>query len=81
MTVIQKSFYKPTLEEAISEWQDPYLPNDMSDAEDLIHMLIVEIAGKDEVIKSLTKDIQYYRKDWKDQMIQDRGVDLSLIHI
>lgn len=75
MTVIQKSFYKPTLDEAIAEWQDPYLPNDMSDAEDLIHMLIVEIAGKEEAIKELTKDIQYYRKDWKDQMIQDQGLD------
>lgn len=75
MTTIQKSFHKSTLDELIAEWNDPYGCRDVSSAEDLIHMLLVEIAGKEEVIKELTKDIQYYRKDWKDQMIQDQGLD------
>ena len=35
----------------------------------------IELAGKDAVIKELHKEIAYYRKDWKDQMIQDQGVD------
>ena len=36
----------------------------------------VELAGKDAVIKELHKDIAYYRKDWKDQMTQDQGLEV-----
>lgn len=37
--------------------------------------LEVELAGKNAVIDELHKDIAYYRKDLKDQMIQDQGLE------
>ena len=48
-------------ERLLDEWSDPLGSRTMSDAEDLIHMLLVEIAGKEEVIKALETDIQYYK--------------------
>ena len=42
---------------------------------EIAHDALVELAGKDSVIKALHDDIREYRKDWKDQMIQDQGVD------
>ena len=50
-----------TLDRLLKEWRDPLAANTFTDAEDLIHMLLVEIAGKEEVIKSLETDIQYYK--------------------
>ena len=44
-------------------------------AEIIKQYMAIEIAGRDEVIKQLHDDIRYYRKDWKDQMIQDQGLD------
>ena len=44
-------------------------------AEIIKRYIAIQIAGKDEVIKTLHDDIRYYRKDWKDQMIQDQGLD------
>lgn len=38
-----------------------------------IRSLQIEMAGKDAVITELYKDIGYYRKDRRDQMIQDQG--------
>jgi len=64
-----------TLEELLKDWRDPLSAHTVQDAEDIIHMLMVEIAGKESVIKQLTEDIRYYRKDWKDQMIQDQGLE------
>ena len=64
-----------TLDELLKEWNDPLGARTMSDAEDIIHMALVEIAGKEEIIKALHEDIKYYRKDWKDQMIQDQGLE------
>jgi len=60
-----------TLERLLAEWRDPLSANTFSDAEDLIHILLLELAGKEEVIKALTDDIRYYRKDWNTQMLQD----------
>jgi len=64
----------------ITEWLRSYSYNrtsrfheKMKRAADEIDRLRVEIAGKNEVIKVLHEDIRYYRKDWKDQMIQDQG--------
>jgi len=37
--------------------------------------LKIELEGKEAVINALHEDIAYYRKDWKDQMIQDQGID------
>ncbi len=41
--------------------------------------LKIELAGKDAVIKELEKDVAFYKRyqtrDWKDQMIQDQGLD------
>ena len=62
-----------TLKEMLSDWHDPLGAHTMSDAEDLIHALEVELSGKEAVIAALHEDIKYYRKDWKDQMIQDQG--------
>lgn len=39
-----------------------------------IRSLQIEMAGKDAVITELHKDIAYYRKDRRDQMIQDQGL-------
>ncbi|MCP4101723.1 MAG: hypothetical protein GY750_09905 [Lentisphaerae bacterium] len=36
---------------------------------------LIELAGKDAVVKELHEDIAYYRKDRKDQMIQDQGLE------
>jgi hypothetical protein len=47
--------------------------HELQEAEEIIHALRVEIAGKNSVIKALHEDIAYYRKDWKDQMTQDQG--------
>jgi len=47
----------------------------LRDAIEQIDTFVVELAGKEAVIKELHKDIAYYRKDWKDQMIQDQGLD------
>ncbi len=75
MTISQKSFAVQSLDELIAGWDDALGARTMSEAEELIDMLRVEVAGKDEVIKALHKDIKYYRKDWKDQMIQDQGIE------
>ncbi|MCP4101998.1 MAG: hypothetical protein GY750_11295 [Lentisphaerae bacterium] len=64
-----------TLNELLTEWNDPLGARTMSDAEYLIDKLIIELAGKEEVIKELEKDIKYFRKDWKDQMVQDQGLE------
>ena len=52
---------KDLTERLLDEWSDPLGSRTMSDAEDLIHMLLVEIAGKEEIIKALETDIQYYK--------------------
>lgn len=65
------------LEELLAEWSDPLGVREMSDAEELIDLLRSELAGKEEVIKALHEDIRYYRKDWKEQMIQDEGLEGS----
>ncbi len=41
--------------------------------------LKIEIAGKESVIKALHEDLSYYRKEWKDQMKQDQGLDNETI--
>ena len=62
------------LTQMLSDWHDPLGAQTMSDAEDLIHALEAELAGKEAVIATLHEDIKYYRKDWRDQMIQDQGL-------
>ena len=61
------------LEQMLEEWDKD--PNDLDFAESLIQLLRIELAGKESVIKELHGDIEWYRKDWKDQMIQDQGID------
>jgi hypothetical protein len=51
------------LEELLKDWNDPLGARTMSDAEDLIDALQIELAGKESVIKSLRDDIQYYKED------------------
>ena len=63
------------LEQVLRQWDDPYAAHELQEAEEIIHALRVEIAGKESVIKALHEDLNYYRKDWKDQMIQDQGLD------
>lgn len=43
--------------------------------ENEVRELKIELAGKEAVIKALHEDLSHYRKDWKDQMIQDQGAD------
>ena len=43
--------------------------------ENEVKELKIELAGKEAVIKALHEDLSYYRKDWKDQMIQDQGLE------
>lgn len=63
------------LEQALRQWDDLYAVHELQEAEEIIHALRVEIAGKESVIKELHKDVSYYRKDWIDQMIQDQGLE------
>lgn len=48
--------------------------NMCDDLKNKIRDLTVEIAGHTAVIKELQEDIRYYRKDRRDQMIQDQGL-------
>ena len=68
-------------ERLLDEWSDPLGSRTMSDAEDLIHMLLVEIAGKEEVIKALEKDIQYYKRVIKDTLKQQPYMATRVISI
>ncbi len=43
--------------------------------EEQVKELQIEIAGKNEVITALHDDIRYYRKDLKDQITQDHGLE------
>ena len=67
------------LRQLLIEWNDVLGARTVDDAEVLISMLKIELAGKEEVIKALTEDIKYYRKDYNDQMIQDQGLDAQQI--
>ena len=67
------------LRQLLIEWNDVLGARTVDDAEVLISMLQIELAGKEEVIKALTEDIKYYRKDYNDQMIQDQGLDAQQI--
>lgn len=46
----------------------------IKELESHIKELTLQLAGKDSVIKELREDIRYYRKDRKDQLIQDQGL-------
>lgn len=48
--------------------------NKVDDLRAEIRLLQIEMVGKDAVIAELHKDIGYYRKDHRDQMIQDQGL-------
>ena len=48
--------------------------NMCDDLRNKIRDLTVELAGKDAVIQELRNDIAYYRKDRRDQFIQDQGL-------
>ena len=50
-----------TLERLLTEWRDHLDAHTLPEAENLIHMLMLEIAGKEEVIQVLEEDIQYYK--------------------
>lgn len=45
----------------------------IKELESRVKELILQLAGKESVIKELRADIAYYRKDRRDQMIQDQG--------
>jgi len=49
------------LSEMLMEWNDPLGARTMSEAEDLIHELQVEIGGKSGLIKALKDDLEYYK--------------------
>jgi len=69
-----------TLKQLLEDWNEkpsnPLLRDHrtMSDAEDLVNALQLELAAKEEVIKVLHNDIRWYRKDWNTSMIQDQGL-------
>ena len=67
------------LEQALRQWDDPYAAHELQEAEEIIHALRVEVAGKESVIKALHADLSYYRKDLKDRMTQDQGLDNETI--
>jgi len=62
MTVLQKSFTSQTIDDLLAEWNDPYGSRTVGDAEDLISALQIELAGKEEVIKMLHKDVAFYKR-------------------
>lgn len=76
-----------------SDYKD--LLRDIEIRDNRITELKIEIAGKEAVIKELEKDVAFYKryqtekyaqqentyhsKDWKEQMIQDQGLDNETI--
>ena len=46
----------------LKDWNDPLGARTMGEAEDLIHALQVELAGKEFVIKELEKDVAFYKR-------------------
>lgn len=52
------------LTQLLAEWNDPLGARTMSDAEDLIHELQVELAGKESVVKTAQDDKRFYRDAW-----------------
>lgn len=62
------------LDGMLTNWNDRPGLRTAKDAEDLIHVLQLELAGKEGLIKVLQDDLRYYRNDWNDQMIQDQGL-------
>jgi len=62
------------LGELLKDWHDELAVLDIYDAEKIIHLLEIELAGKNAVIAALHDDLGYYRKERKDEMIQDQGV-------
>ena len=59
--IIPKNSNQLLLDELLKDWRDPLSAHEVKDAEDIIHMLLVELAGKDAVISSLAADIAYYK--------------------
>ena len=47
------------LEQALRQWDHPDNEHEMDEAEDIIHMLRVELAGKEAAIKDMHEDIKY----------------------
>jgi hypothetical protein len=62
------------IDELMKGWNYPYKSRTMVNASELINLLQIELAGKDAVIKALHEDIAWYRKDKRDEMIQDQGL-------
>ena len=62
------------LTELLKEWNDPLGANTMSDAEDLIHSLQIELAGKISVIEMLEAD-KLYMKKIQDELVENRGIE------
>jgi len=62
MSVLQKSFTSQSLDELLAEWNDPLGSRTVSDAEDLISALQIELAGKEEIIKVLQGDVAFYKR-------------------
>jgi hypothetical protein len=50
------------IEELLKGWSDPLGANTMSDAEELIDLLRIERAGKEEVIRVLREDVKFYKR-------------------
>lgn len=49
------------LKEMLTEWSDPLGSRTMTDAEDLIHALQVEIGGMSGLIRALEDDLRHYK--------------------
>jgi hypothetical protein len=54
---------KNSLEVMLDMWDSHHFTNEYSDAEDLIHALRVELAGKEAVIKMLQSELKLIKKD------------------
>lgn len=67
-------FRNRKLSKMLSEWNDPRGTRTVVLAAEIINELQIELAGKISIIKVLHDDLSYYRKDLKDQMIQDQGL-------
>ena len=73
---------KDLTERLLNQWSDKQCARTMSDAEDLIHMLLVEIAGKEEVIKVLETNIeQNIRIIHTRQCTDDKDLDVQLFEV
>ena len=63
------------LKQLLKDWGDPLCARTMSDAEELIDALQIELAGKEAVIEELKKDVAFYKRYQTEKYQNKRGAN------